>query len=77
MGREQLVPADYVALCNQMLPHNPDCPYTLMFDTTRTAMSPARRAMRFGNQGAGGFAVIVVPVARSGNLQNGRSQRAI
>src|SRR5262245_52147030 len=30
-GDKQLVPADYVALCNQMSPHNPHSPYTLMF----------------------------------------------
>src|SRR3954470_702251 len=29
---KQLVPADYIALCNKMSPHNPHSPYTLMFE---------------------------------------------
>ena len=31
-AEKQLVPADYIALCNKMSPHNPHSPYTLMFE---------------------------------------------
>ncbi len=31
-GDKQLVPADYVALCNKPSPYNPHCPFTLQFE---------------------------------------------
>ena len=53
-GEQQLVPADYVALCNKTSPHNPHCPYTLSSNRTPTAMSPARPAMRSRNPARAG-----------------------
>ena len=31
-GDKQLVPADYIAMCNKPLRYNPHCPFTLQFE---------------------------------------------
>src|SRR5690349_17105840 len=58
---KQLVPADYVALCNKMSPHNPHCPYTLMFEQNSDDHVAGAPRDAFWKSGAGGFALIVVP----------------
>ncbi len=60
-GRSQLVPADYVALCNKMSPHNPHCPYTLMFEQNSDGHVAGAPRDAFWKSGAGGFAVLIVP----------------
>jgi CubicO group peptidase (beta-lactamase class C family) len=60
-GDRQLVPADYLALCNKMSPHNPHCPYTLMFEHNLDGHVAGAPHDAFWKSGAGGFALIVVP----------------
>lgn len=57
----QLVPADYVASCNKMSPHNPHCPYTLMFEQNSDGHVAGAPRDAFWKSGAGGFALIIVP----------------
>ena len=60
-GEKQLVPADYIALCNKMSPHNPHCPYTLMFEHNADRHVAGAPRDAFWKSGAGGFALIIVP----------------
>ena len=60
-GEQQLVPADYVALCNKMSPYNPHCPYTLMFEQNSDGHLIGVPRDAFFKSGAGGFALMVVP----------------
>jgi CubicO group peptidase (beta-lactamase class C family) len=60
-GEKQLVPADYVALCNKMSPYNPHCPYTLMFEQNSDGHVIGAPRDAFWKSGAGGFALIIVP----------------
>ena len=60
-AEKQLVPADYIALCNRMSPHNPHCPYTLMFEHNADGHVAGAPRDAFWKSGAGGFALIVVP----------------
>src|SRR5436189_655259 len=60
-GEKQLVPADYVALCNQMSPFNPHCPYTLMFEQNSDGHVIGAPRDAYWKSGAGGFALLVVP----------------
>lgn len=57
----QLVPADYVALCNQMSPFNPHSPYTLMFEQNSDGHLIGAPRDAYWKSGAGGFALMVVP----------------
>jgi CubicO group peptidase (beta-lactamase class C family) len=58
---KQLVPADYIALCNQMSPHNPHCPYTLMFEHNADGHVAGAPRDAYWKSGAGGFALIIAP----------------
>jgi CubicO group peptidase (beta-lactamase class C family) len=58
---QQLVPADYLALCHQMSPHNPHCPYSLMFEQNSDGHVAGAPRDAFWKSGAGGFALIIVP----------------
>jgi len=60
-GDKQLVPADYVALCNKISPHNPHCPYTLMFEQNSDGHVAGAPRDAYWKSGAGGFALIIVP----------------
>ncbi len=60
-GDKQLVPADYVALCNKMSPHNPHSPYTLMFEQNSDGHVAGAPRDAYWKSGAGGFALIIVP----------------
>jgi CubicO group peptidase (beta-lactamase class C family) len=57
----QLVPADYVSLCNKMSPYNPHCPYTLQFEQNSDGHVVGAPRDAFWKSGAGGFALLVVP----------------
>ncbi len=58
---QQLVPADYIALCNRMSPHNPHSPYTLMFEHNADGHVAGAPRDSYWKSGAGGFALIIVP----------------
>lgn len=57
----QLVPADYIALCNQPSPHNPHTPYSLMFEHNADGHVAGAPRDAFYKSGAGGFGIFVVP----------------
>lgn len=60
-GKLQLVPADYIALCNKMSRHNPHCPYTLMFEQNSDGHVAGAPRDAYWKSGAGGFALMIVP----------------
>jgi CubicO group peptidase (beta-lactamase class C family) len=60
-GKKQLVPVDYVELCNKMSSHNPHCPYTLMFEQNADGHVAGAPSDAYWKSGAGGFALIIVP----------------
>jgi CubicO group peptidase (beta-lactamase class C family) len=60
-GDKQLVPADYIALCNKMSPYNPHCPYTLMFEQNSDGHVAGAPRDAYWKSGAGGFALLIVP----------------
>jgi len=57
----QLVPNDYIQLCNKMSPYNPHCPYTLMFEQNSDGHVAGAPRDAFWKSGAGGFALLMVP----------------
>jgi CubicO group peptidase (beta-lactamase class C family) len=60
-GDKQLVPAEYVALCNKPSPFNPHSPYTLMFEQNSDGHIAGAPRDAFFKSGAGGFGLMVVP----------------
>jgi CubicO group peptidase (beta-lactamase class C family) len=58
---QQLIPADYIALCNKMSPYNPHCPYTLMFEHNADGHVAGAPRDAYWKSGAGGFALMMVP----------------
>ncbi|HXE54051.1 MAG TPA: serine hydrolase [Tepidisphaeraceae bacterium] len=60
-GDKQLVPADYVALCNKPSPFNPHCPFSLMFENNSDGHVAGAPRDAFYKSGAGGFGIFVVP----------------
>jgi CubicO group peptidase (beta-lactamase class C family) len=58
---QQLVPADYIALCNKPSPYNPHCPFTLQFEQNSDRHVAGGPADAFYKSGAGGFGLFVVP----------------
>ncbi len=58
---QQLVPPDYIALCNKHLPYNPHCPFTLQFENNSDGHVPGAPRDAFYKSGAGGFGIFVVP----------------
>lgn len=60
-GEKQLVPSDYVALCNKPLPYNPHTPYSLMFENNSDGHVVGAPRDAYYKSGAGGFGVFVVP----------------
>jgi CubicO group peptidase (beta-lactamase class C family) len=60
-GDKQLVPADYIALCNKPSPYNPHCPFTLQFEQNSDDHVAGAPRDAFYKSGAGGFGIFVVP----------------
>jgi CubicO group peptidase (beta-lactamase class C family) len=60
-GDKQLVPADYIAKCNQPLPYNPHTPFSLQFEHNADGHVAGAPRDAFYKSGAGGFGVFVVP----------------
>jgi CubicO group peptidase (beta-lactamase class C family) len=57
----QLVPADYVALCNRSSPFNPHTPFTLQFEHNADGHVAGAPRDAFYKSGAGGFGIFIVP----------------
>lgn len=57
----QLVPAHYIALCNQPSPYNPHTPFTLQFEHNADGHVAGAPRDAFYKSGAGGFGLMVVP----------------
>jgi CubicO group peptidase (beta-lactamase class C family) len=60
-GDKQLVPADYIALCNKPLPYNPHTPFSLQFEHNSDGHVAGAPRDAFYKSGAGGFGIFVVP----------------
>lgn len=60
-GDKQLVPADYVAMCNKPSKYNPHTPFTLMFEQNSDGHVVGAARDAFYKSGAGGFGIFVVP----------------
>lgn len=60
-GNKQLVPADYIAKCNQPLPYNPHTPFSLQFEHNADGHVAGAPRDAFYKSGAGGFGIFVVP----------------
>jgi CubicO group peptidase (beta-lactamase class C family) len=57
----QLVPADYIALCQKTLPYNPHTPFSLQFEHNSDGHVLGAPRDAFWKSGAGGFCIFVVP----------------
>lgn len=57
----QLVPADYIAKCNQPSPYNPHTPFSLQFEHNADGHVIGAPRDAYYKSGAGGFGVFVVP----------------
>jgi CubicO group peptidase (beta-lactamase class C family) len=60
-GDKRVVPAEYIAKCNQPSPYNPHCPWTLQFEHNADGHVPGAPRDAFYKSGAGGFGIFVVP----------------
>ena len=60
-GKEQLVPADYVAMCGRPSPYNSHSPFGLMFEVNADGHVPGAPRDAFFKSGGGGFGIYVVP----------------
>ncbi len=60
-GDKQLVPPEYLALCNKASPYNPHCPWTLQFEQNSDAHVLGAPRDAFWKSGAGGFCIYIVP----------------
>ncbi len=60
-GEQQLVPADYIALCNQPSKFNPHCPFTLQFENNSDDHVAGAPKDAYYKSGAGGFGIFIVP----------------
>jgi CubicO group peptidase (beta-lactamase class C family) len=60
-GDAQLVPDEYIALCNKPSPYNPHCPFSLQFEHNSDGHVAGAPRDAFYKSGAGGFGIFVVP----------------
>ena len=60
-GNKQIVPPEYLALCNKMLPYNPHTPFSLQFEHNADGHVAGAPRDAFWKSGAGGFCLYVVP----------------
>jgi CubicO group peptidase (beta-lactamase class C family) len=58
---KQLVPADYVALCNKPSKYNPHTPFALQFENNSDGHVAGAPRDAYYKSGAGGFGIFVVP----------------
>jgi CubicO group peptidase (beta-lactamase class C family) len=59
-GDAQLVPQEYIALCNKPSPYNPHCPFSLQFEHNADGHVAGAPRDAFYKSGAGGFGIFVV-----------------
>lgn len=60
-NKQQLVPADYVALCSRPSKYNSHSPFGLMFESNAAGHVPGAPRDAYFKSGAGGSAIYVVP----------------
>lgn len=60
-GSQQLVPAEYIRLCQQASPYNPHTPFSLQFEHNADGHVAGAPRDAFYKSGAGGFGIFVVP----------------
>jgi CubicO group peptidase (beta-lactamase class C family) len=58
---QQLIPADYLKLCQQALPYNPHFPFSLQFEHNQAGQILGAPRDAFYKTGAGGFCLYIVP----------------
>jgi hypothetical protein len=58
---QDLVPAEYIALCHQPSPFNPHTPFSLQFEHNADGHVAGAPRDAFYKSGAGGFGLFVVP----------------
>lgn len=57
----QLIPADYIKLCQQALPYNPHFPFSLQFEHNQAGQILGAPRDAFYKTGANGFCLYIVP----------------
>jgi CubicO group peptidase (beta-lactamase class C family) len=60
-GKQQLVPADYIAACGRPSPYQKHAPFSLMFEVNADGHVAGAPRDAFFKSGGGGYGVIVVP----------------
>jgi CubicO group peptidase (beta-lactamase class C family) len=60
-GKQQLVPADYVALCSRPSPYNSHSPFSLQFEVNQDGHVAGAPRDAWFKSGAGGFGIVVIP----------------
>ncbi len=60
-GTQQLVPADYVAMCGRPSPYQKHAPFSLMFEVNADGHVAGAPGDAFFKSGGGGFGIMVVP----------------
>lgn len=60
-GDKQLVPADYIRLCQQASPYNQHTPFVLQFENNADGHVLGAPKDAFFKSGAGGFGIFIVP----------------
>ena len=60
-NNQQVVPAEYVALCNKPLSYNPHTPFSLQFENNSDGHVAGAPRDAYYKSGAGGFGIFVVP----------------
>ena len=58
---QQLVPADYIAMCHKASPYNPHAPFSLQFEHNADGHVAGAPVDAFYKSGAGGFGIFIVP----------------
>ena len=58
---QQVIPADYLKLCQQALPYNPHFPFSLQFEHNQAGQILGAPRDAFYKTGAGGFCLYIVP----------------
>ena len=60
-GKQQLVPADYIALCGRPSPYDPHAPFSLQFEVNEDGHVAGAPRDAYFKSGAGGFGIYVIP----------------
>ncbi len=60
-GKQQLAPADYVALCSRPSPYDPHAPFSLQFEVNEDGHVAGAPRDAYFKSGAGGFGIYVIP----------------